>query len=64
MSRNIVEAATGSDEIAKGINGVATSAQVTAEGVAEAQETAENLEVMSRELQDIVDQFQVTRASR
>jgi methyl-accepting chemotaxis protein len=62
MGRNIVEAATGSEEIAEGVSGVATSAQVTADGVVEAQETAENLEVMSRELQEIVDQFQVTRA--
>ncbi|WP_433383887.1 methyl-accepting chemotaxis protein [Actinoplanes sp. CA-142083] len=62
MGRNIVEAATGSEEIAEGVSGVATSAQVTADGVVEAQETAENLEIMSRELQEIVDQFQVTRA--
>ncbi|MFF5295858.1 methyl-accepting chemotaxis protein [Paractinoplanes globisporus] len=60
MSRNIVEAATGSGEIANNVAGVASSAQVTAEGVAEAQETAENLELMSRELHEIVDQFQVT----
>ncbi|GAA2650605.1 methyl-accepting chemotaxis protein [Paractinoplanes durhamensis] len=62
MGRNITEAATGSGEIAEGIHGVATSAQITAEGVVEAQQTAESLEVMSRELQEIVDQFQTTRA--
>ncbi|GIM95920.1 methyl-accepting chemotaxis protein [Paractinoplanes toevensis] len=61
MGRNIVEAATGSNEIAEGIHGVATSAQITSAGVGEAQETAENLEVMSRELQEIVDQFQMAR---
>jgi methyl-accepting chemotaxis protein len=60
MSRNIVEAATGSGEIAENVSGVATAAQVTAEGVAEAQQTAENLELMSRELQEIVGQFQVS----
>ncbi|MFF5077809.1 methyl-accepting chemotaxis protein [Actinoplanes sp. NPDC000266] len=59
MGRNITEAATGSGEIAEGVSGVATSAQVTKDGVAEAQETAENLELMSRELQEIVDQFQL-----
>ncbi|MBU2669174.1 methyl-accepting chemotaxis protein [Actinoplanes bogorensis] len=61
MSRNIVEAATGSGEIAENVSGVATAAQVTAAGVAEAQETAERLEVMSHELQQIVDQFQLRR---
>ncbi|NMO56215.1 HAMP domain-containing protein [Actinoplanes sp. TBRC 11911] len=61
MGRNIVEAATGSSQIAQSVSGVATSAQVTADGVAEAQRTAENLQVMSRELQEIVNQFQVAR---
>ncbi|SNY44418.1 methyl-accepting chemotaxis protein [Paractinoplanes atraurantiacus] len=63
MGRNITEAATGSGEIAEGVSGVATSAQVTKDGVAEAQETAENLELMSRELQEIVDQFQIRTAA-
>jgi methyl-accepting chemotaxis protein len=58
MGRNITEAATGSGEIAEGVSGVATSAQITSEGVIEAQQTAESLEKMSRELQEIVDQFQ------
>jgi methyl-accepting chemotaxis protein len=62
MGRNIVEAATGSEEIAEGVSGVATAAQVTAAGVVEAQETAENLEIMSRELKEIVDQFEVSHA--
>jgi methyl-accepting chemotaxis protein len=61
MGRNIVEAATGSSQIAQSVSGVATSAQVTADGVAEAQRTAENLQAMSRELQEIVNQFQVAR---
>ncbi len=60
MGRNIEEAATGSSDIAMNVSGVATAAQVTAEGVAEAQRTAEELEVMSRELQGIVGQFQLT----
>jgi methyl-accepting chemotaxis protein len=51
----------GSGEIAEGIHGVATSAQVTADGVTESRRTAENLQVMSRELEEIVGQFQVTR---
>jgi methyl-accepting chemotaxis protein len=59
MSRNIVEAATGSGEIAESVTGVATAAQITAEGVAEAQETASQLELMSRELNAVVTQFQI-----
>jgi methyl-accepting chemotaxis protein len=59
MSRNIVEAATGSGEIAESVSGVATAAQITAEGVAEAQETASQLELMSRELNAVVTQFRV-----
>jgi methyl-accepting chemotaxis protein len=59
MSRNIVEAATGSGEIAESVTGVATAAQITAEGVAEAQETASQLELMSRELNDVVTQFRI-----
>ena len=61
MSRNIVEAATGSGEIAEGITGVATAAQITVEGVAETQETAERLELMSRELNELVTQFRLER---
>jgi methyl-accepting chemotaxis protein len=61
MGRNITEAATGSGEIAEGIHGVATSAQVTSDGVTESRRTAEDLQVMSRELQEIVGQFQVSR---
>jgi methyl-accepting chemotaxis protein len=59
MSRNIVEAAGGSGTIAENVSGVATAAQVTADGVVEAQQTAESLELMSRQLQEIVDQFHV-----
>jgi methyl-accepting chemotaxis protein len=59
MSRNIVEAATGSGEIAENVSGVATAAQITAEGVAEAQETASQLELMSRELNAVVTQFRL-----
>ncbi len=60
MSRNIVEAATGSGEIAQNVSGVATAAQVTSAGVDEAQQTAEHLGEMSRELQEIVGQFQLS----
>ncbi|MEV6849403.1 methyl-accepting chemotaxis protein, partial [Actinoplanes sp. NPDC051411] len=59
MSRNIVEAATGSGEIAENVSGVATAAQITAEGVAEAQETASQLELMSSELNAVVAQFRL-----
>ncbi|MCO8269530.1 methyl-accepting chemotaxis protein [Actinoplanes sp. TRM 88003] len=60
MSRNIVEAATGSGDIANSVTGVATAAQVTSAGVDEAQQTAQRLEDMSRELHEIVDQFQIS----
>jgi methyl-accepting chemotaxis protein len=60
MSRNIVEAATGSGQIAENVTGVAGAAHVTAEGVAEAQRTAARLEEMSRELQGIVGQFRIS----
>jgi methyl-accepting chemotaxis protein len=57
MSRNIVEAATGSGEIAESVSGVATAAQTTVEGVADTQATAERLELMSRDLSELVAQF-------
>jgi methyl-accepting chemotaxis protein len=62
MSRNIVEAATGSSEIAESVSGVATAAQITAEGVAEARETAAQLELMSRELDAVVTEFKLSPA--
>ena len=60
MNRNVTEAATGSGEIAEGVSGVATSAQIAAEGWPKPSRPAENLESISRELQEIVDQFQTT----
>jgi methyl-accepting chemotaxis protein len=59
MSRNIVQAATGSGEIAESITGVATAAQETAVGVTESRQTAEQLARMSHELQDVIKQFTV-----
>ncbi|MGX6603216.1 methyl-accepting chemotaxis protein [Micromonosporaceae bacterium Da 78-11] len=59
MSRNIVEAATGSGEIAENVTGIAGSAQITVEQVVESQRTAEQLALMSRELHDVVAQFRV-----
>jgi methyl-accepting chemotaxis protein len=59
MSRNIVEAATGSGEIAENVTGIAGSAQITAAQAAESERTAESLAVMSRELQDVVAQFRI-----
>jgi methyl-accepting chemotaxis protein len=59
MSRNIVQAATGSGEIAESITGVATAAQETAQGVTESRQTAEQLAQMSHELQDLIKQFTV-----
>lgn len=51
MSRNIVEAATGSGQIAANITGVASATRETASGVAESRQTAEQLAHMSHDLQ-------------
>ncbi|GAA4603815.1 methyl-accepting chemotaxis protein [Actinoplanes octamycinicus] len=59
MSRNVVEAATGSGQIAVGITGVATAAQDTAHGVSESRQTAEQLSRMSHELEELVGQFRL-----
>ncbi|WP_433376663.1 methyl-accepting chemotaxis protein [Actinoplanes sp. CA-142083] len=59
MSRNIVEAATGSGQIATGIAGVAIASQNTASGVVRSRQTAEDLAGMSHRLQDLVGQFRV-----
>jgi methyl-accepting chemotaxis protein len=59
MSRNIVEAATGSGEIAANITGVASAAQLTAQGAADSRQTADRLARMSDDLRALVGQFRV-----
>jgi methyl-accepting chemotaxis protein len=57
MNRNVAEAATGSNEIAVNISGVATAASATTAGVGDAQRAAEELARMSAELQTLVQRF-------
>src|SRR6266851_4258020 len=59
MSRNIAEAARGSTEIAKNIEGVAQAAQSTSAGATGSQKAAEALAQMSTELRGLVSQFKV-----
>ncbi len=59
MSRNISQAAVGADDIAAGITGVATAAQTTTAGVADARRTAGQLDEVATELHGIVAQFTV-----
>jgi methyl-accepting chemotaxis protein len=53
----VAEAATGATEIASNITGVATAAQSTSEGVNEARRTADDLALMTGELQQLVGRF-------
>ncbi|MGX5653611.1 methyl-accepting chemotaxis protein [Geodermatophilus nigrescens] len=59
MNRNVTEAATGAAEIAGNITGVAEAAQVTTEGVSQAQQAATELARMSAELRAVVSRFTV-----
>jgi methyl-accepting chemotaxis protein len=57
MNRGVVEAATGSSEIASNITGVATAASMTTEGVTQTRQAAGDLARMSSELQTLVQRF-------
>ncbi|MBF0492233.1 MAG: hypothetical protein HQM15_05580 [Deltaproteobacteria bacterium] len=57
MSRNVMEAAKGSFEIASNVTGVAQAAQNTTQGVTEMQSSAEMLSQTSLNLKDKVSQF-------
>jgi methyl-accepting chemotaxis protein len=59
MSRNILEAATGSGRIAQNVTGIADSAELTVGAVAESRRMAENLATMSGRLRDIVAGFRI-----
>ena len=58
MNRSVGEAATGTGEIAANINGVATAAAMTTEGVAQTRHAAGELAEMSSGLQALVQRFQ------
>jgi methyl-accepting chemotaxis protein len=58
MNRSVAEAATGTGEIAANINGVATAAAMTTEGVAQTRHAAGELAEMSSGLQALVQRFQ------
>jgi methyl-accepting chemotaxis protein len=59
MSRNVAEAATGSEEIALNISGVATAAGTTSEGVTQTQRAAEELSSLSVDLGELIGRFKV-----
>jgi methyl-accepting chemotaxis protein len=57
MNRNVAEAATGSGQIAGGIDSVAAVARATSEHVGASQEAAEELADVSARLRSLVDDF-------
>jgi methyl-accepting chemotaxis protein len=59
MNRSVSEAATGTGEIAQNITGVAESARVTSEGVAESQQATGELARLSTELSQLVNTFRI-----
>jgi len=59
ISRSVAEAAIGTGEIASNITGVATSADVTAQGVTEAQKSVNELAHMSEDLLAALSGFKV-----
>jgi methyl-accepting chemotaxis protein len=61
MTRNVTEAAKGSDEITSNITGVAEAARGTANNAHESQKAAENLAQMATQLRGLVEQFKVDR---
>jgi methyl-accepting chemotaxis protein len=59
MSRNVVEAAKGSEAITQNITGVAQAAQNTSSSAHDSQKAASQLAEMSTQLRRLVDQFTV-----
>jgi methyl-accepting chemotaxis protein len=57
MNRSVTEAATGTGDIAATITGVAESARLTSEGVAQSQQASDEMGRMSTELRTLVAQF-------
>ena len=61
MTRNVTEAARGSDEITTNIAGVAEAARGTANSAHESQKAAEDLAQMASQLRGLVEQFKIDR---
>ena len=61
MTRNVSEAAKGSDEITTNIAGVADAARGTANNAHESQKAAEDLAQMASQLRGLVEQFKIDR---
>jgi methyl-accepting chemotaxis protein len=61
MTRNVTEAAKGSDEITANISGVAEAARGTAHNAHESQKAAEDLAQMASQLRGLVEQFKIDR---
>jgi methyl-accepting chemotaxis protein len=61
MTRNVTEAAKGSDEITSNIAGVADAARGTANNAHESQKAAEDLAQMASQLRGLVEQFKIDR---
>ncbi|PPK93881.1 methyl-accepting chemotaxis protein [Kineococcus xinjiangensis] len=59
MNRNVGDVATGADQIASRIGGVADAARVTTEGVGQAQQATAELAHMAAELQSVVARFRL-----
>ena len=59
MSRNLTEAAKGSDEVAKNITGVARAAQSTSSGATDSSKAAQQLAEMSTQMRELVGRFKV-----
>ena len=57
ISRNVSEAALGSNEIAQNVTGVAVAARSTTEGAANTKSSADDLARLAASLQDLVSQF-------
>ena len=57
ISRNLAEAAKGGVDITKNITGVAEAARQTTSGAVDTQKSAQSLERMAAELQELVSQF-------
>jgi methyl-accepting chemotaxis protein len=57
MNRSVAEAATGTDDVAHNITGVAEAARQTTEGVHQSQEATAELARMSAELTSLVATF-------
>jgi methyl-accepting chemotaxis protein len=62
ISRNLAEAAKGGIDITKNITGVAEAARQTTAGAVDTQKSAQSLERMAAELQELVSQFKYDNA--